>query len=365
MLSAVGATDYLYDSKGKRIWKGIFTGGTITGQELSFYGVDGQKLGTYSLNLNYGTGQPLYLSCTNTSLAVFFGGKRVAVNGVAFVQDRLASQGKYFPYGEDQGTPLANDQVKFATYTRDSATGLDYADQRYYSNQFGRFMSPDPYQGSGEPNDPASWNRYSYVIGDPINLFDPFGTTYCFVDPNTNQTISCYDRTDVTATFDPVKYYFFGGGSAASEDYGGRRMPWDEVGKKQYLADLKEAKTSSEDECRNSFSNSSLGEAVQFFSMINAITNFPNVWPEWTVFPGAKALAVAVLQSVSKTVGSTDFLSVAGSSVSTTILGEFANLIGAVEAASGPGLLAIPIATAVDAGVRQMCSQVPGLRFGK
>ena len=180
VLSAVGLTDYLYDSQGKRIWKGTFSGGSLTAQEVYFYGVDGQKLGTYSLYLNYGTGQPLYLADPNTNLAVFFGGKRVAVNGVAFGQDRLGSnaQGKFFPYGEDRGTPIANDQVKFATYTRDSATGLDYADQRYYSNQFGRFMSPDPYKsgtGSGDPANPQTWNRYAYVLGDPVNFKDPRG----------------------------------------------------------------------------------------------------------------------------------------------------------------------------------------------
>jgi len=35
----------------------------------------------------------------------------------------------YYPYGEEE-TPTANDTQKFATYTRDSATGLDYAQNR-------------------------------------------------------------------------------------------------------------------------------------------------------------------------------------------------------------------------------------------
>jgi RHS repeat-associated protein len=69
--------------------------------------------------------------------------------------------------------------VKYATYTRDSATGMDYADQRYYSNQFGRFMTPDPYKASGGPQDPGSWNRYAYVGGDPINFADVSGREKC------------------------------------------------------------------------------------------------------------------------------------------------------------------------------------------
>ncbi len=102
----------------------------------------------------------------------------VAPNGTtfaAFNQDRLGSQGTYYPYGEDKGTPLGNDQFKFGTYWRDSATGLDYADQRYFVNNFGRFMTPDPYGRSMQLKNPGTFNRYAYVHDDPINLSDPNG----------------------------------------------------------------------------------------------------------------------------------------------------------------------------------------------
>ena len=45
-------------------------------------------------------------------------------------------------------------------------------------SNYGRFNTPDPYKsgsGSGTPSDPASWNKYAYVEGDPINEFDPTG----------------------------------------------------------------------------------------------------------------------------------------------------------------------------------------------
>jgi RHS repeat-associated protein len=177
LLSAVGLTEYLYDSQGKRIWKGTLSGGSMNAQEVYFYGVDGQKLATYSLGLAY-SGSTVYLTDSNTNLAVFVGGKRVVVNGAAFAQDRLGSQGKYYPYGENRNA-LANDQVKFATYTRDSAIGLDYADQRYYSNQFGRFMTPDPYKPSASTTSPQTWNRYGYSWSDPINMLDPTGLVAC------------------------------------------------------------------------------------------------------------------------------------------------------------------------------------------
>ena len=65
---------------------------------------------------------------------------------------------------------------KFATYLRDTATNLDYADQRFYANTQGRFTSPDPLNASARMANPNSWNRYAYVEGDPINANDPSGT---------------------------------------------------------------------------------------------------------------------------------------------------------------------------------------------
>jgi RHS repeat-associated protein len=52
---------------------------------------------------------------------------------------------------------------------------LEYADQRYYASNFGRFMTADRYVASGGTSDPKSWNRYSYVEGDPVNFNDPGG----------------------------------------------------------------------------------------------------------------------------------------------------------------------------------------------
>jgi RHS repeat-associated protein len=106
----------------------------------------------------------------------------VAQTGVTMGADRLGSVtyrgyggvASYYPYGEEE-TPTANDTQKFATYTRDSATGLDYAQNRYYASQIGRFTTADPYSGSAAPEDPQSWNRYPYVGNDPTNHRDPSG----------------------------------------------------------------------------------------------------------------------------------------------------------------------------------------------
>jgi RHS repeat-associated protein len=91
--------------------------------------------------------------------------------------DQLGSVGNYFPWGEDKGGTSPQDTWNFATYWRDSWSGLDYARNRYYSNAYGRFMTPDPSRRSAKRRNPQSWNRYAYVLGDPVNHNDPTGLT--------------------------------------------------------------------------------------------------------------------------------------------------------------------------------------------
>jgi hypothetical protein len=52
---------------------------------------------------------------------------------------------------------------------------------RYHQN--GRFLSPDPYQASGGSGVPQSWNRYAYVMNDPVNLYDPPGLFISTANP--------------------------------------------------------------------------------------------------------------------------------------------------------------------------------------
>jgi RHS repeat-associated protein len=99
--------------------------------------VDGKRVATYQLS---GTTWTLVYSNT------WFMGRLLKP------QDRLNSVGKYFPYGEDRYNPTpanpANGVEKFATYTRDAETVLDYAYQRYYTSGLVRFLTVDPKSAS-------------------------------------------------------------------------------------------------------------------------------------------------------------------------------------------------------------------------
>ncbi len=66
---------------------------------------------------------------------------------------------------------------------RDIETGLDYFLARYYSSTQGRFTSPDPLSfwmldPKKQPEyiaNPQRWNKYAYVLNNPLRYVDPDG----------------------------------------------------------------------------------------------------------------------------------------------------------------------------------------------
>jgi RHS repeat-associated protein len=161
-----GSESYGYDPDNRRVWRKWEQDPSET-EEYWFWGPHGEMMGVYRPFVHLST-----LRMEQVRIERYFAGTRLN-----WKTDRLGSRdgNGYFPYGEERGTPTGNDTYKFATYWRDSTTGLDYADQRYYSSSYGRFPTPDPYVASGGPAKPSSWNRYSYVEADPVNHNDPRG----------------------------------------------------------------------------------------------------------------------------------------------------------------------------------------------
>lgn len=91
----------------------------------------------------------------------------------------------YHPFGSEitDGTP-SDGPLKFTGHERDpdllgeSSGALDYMHARYYAANMGRFLSVDPTWESADLGRPQSWNRYSYVLNDPINMVDPDGKVW-------------------------------------------------------------------------------------------------------------------------------------------------------------------------------------------
>jgi RHS repeat-associated protein len=170
MLSAAevsGGTEYYgYSPDNKRMYR-LTASGT---EEWTFYGGYGEKLGVF----NYSTSAGLFPVRSN----VYFAGRTIIDDNFPVFQDRVgtnrASGARFMPFG-DEITSTSNDREKFATYTRDSYTGLDYADQRFYASTYGRFNTPDPANRGALLRRPQSWDMYAYTRGDPVNLYDPNG----------------------------------------------------------------------------------------------------------------------------------------------------------------------------------------------
>jgi RHS repeat-associated protein len=57
--------------------------------------------------------------------------------------------------------------------------GLQYAVNRWYNSEPGRFVTADAPGLSEEVTDPGSWNAYGYVEGDSLNFNDPDGLVTC------------------------------------------------------------------------------------------------------------------------------------------------------------------------------------------
>ncbi len=87
----------------------------------------------------------------------------------------------YFPFGAPiLDSDTGDDRYQFTGKERDSESGLDDFDARYYSSSMGRFMSPDwsespeavPY---GVLSNPQTLNLYAYVKNNPLKDTDPTG----------------------------------------------------------------------------------------------------------------------------------------------------------------------------------------------
>jgi RHS repeat-associated protein len=85
----------------------------------------------------------------------------------------------YYPYGEanvNVGSCLtaSNTAYKFTGDERDSETNLDHTWFRQNSSSLGRWMTPDPAGLTAvDPTNPQSWNRYAYVMNNPVLYVDP------------------------------------------------------------------------------------------------------------------------------------------------------------------------------------------------
>ena len=113
----------------------------------------------------------------------------------------LYSSTAYGPYGEPYDQVSTRD-VSFTGADEDTMQGMNDFLYRKYTPSEGRWLSPDPSGiAATDPSTPQSWNRYAYVMNNPMSSVDPNGL-YCqwddgssdeTGDPNTGTQAQCED----------------------------------------------------------------------------------------------------------------------------------------------------------------------------
>lgn len=164
---------YWYDGDGKRIKKEVYENGQLVEITIFVYDATSRISAEYSTRPS-DTPQVLYV--TPDSL----GSPRINTDRDGTVIGRH----DYHPFGEEittsqrvsgSGYNAADIRKKFTGYERDGETDLNFAQARYQNEYHGRFTSPDPMMASASKSNPQTFNRYSYVMNDPLNISDPSG----------------------------------------------------------------------------------------------------------------------------------------------------------------------------------------------
>lgn len=170
--------EYSYDGDGRRVKKYLPSSGETT---IFVYDASGKLVAEYATTVEpAATAQVSYL--TNDHL----GSPRMTTDK----DGRVFSRRDFMPFGEEITSTqtvqrninlnYGSDTVrqKFTAYERDIESDLDYAQARYYKSAHGRFTSVDPLYDSADLEIPQSWNRYSYVINNPLRYTDPTGMVW-------------------------------------------------------------------------------------------------------------------------------------------------------------------------------------------
>jgi RHS repeat-associated protein len=195
-------TGYIYDADGTRVAKGSITtwscDPTISGfattndyiigpsnEQMTEMGMGGVTNGTTTTGLtwqhtNVWAAGKLLATYDNDGLHFYLddplGTRRVQTDYEGVVERTCVS----LPFGDGESCGTTPTEHLFTGKERDSESGNDYFEARYYSSAMGRFMSPDwsakimpvPY---AKLDNPQSLNLYAYVGNNPLIHVDADG----------------------------------------------------------------------------------------------------------------------------------------------------------------------------------------------
>lgn len=172
---------YRYDGQGRRVlnWRwnesGVLSQYSLGGQLVydENYRASGRKANEYvylggsllttrSRNIDTGAWTVTFQHTDGL-------GSPVAVTNTS---GQVVDRTDYEPFGAAIGKP-AYDGIGYTGHVQDGATGLTYAQQRYFDSSIGRFLSVDPV--TADSGTGANFNRYWYANNNPYAFTDPDG----------------------------------------------------------------------------------------------------------------------------------------------------------------------------------------------
>jgi RHS repeat-associated protein len=167
-------SNYSYDGEGHRVMS-VVNGNTT----VFVYDAMGELVAEYATGAQPMPCQTCYLT------ADLLGSTRSIMDrsGTPQVYHDYEPFGREITYGSAgrgtlYNTPDSN-RIRFTGKERDAETGLDYFETRYFSGAQGRFTSPDEPLTFADPENPQSWNLYSYGLNSPLLYSDADGHEPC------------------------------------------------------------------------------------------------------------------------------------------------------------------------------------------
>jgi RHS repeat-associated protein len=174
---------YVYDALDRRV-RTQNAGATYEYQ----YDYAGRRISSWLEPMNFGNEGRIYWDGQQIAYRAWngqtyfehkdmIGTERMRTNYAGFI----ASTYQSLPWGDGYGANETSnvgdglDNLHFAQLDKDSESNTEHAQFRQYSSTQGRWMSPDPYDGSYDFTNPQSFNRYSYVGNNPLSFSDPSG----------------------------------------------------------------------------------------------------------------------------------------------------------------------------------------------
>ena len=175
LITGSGGLTYSYDALGQRVRKAagsssteyIYFGGQLLAMRDSSGNWTDRIYGpTGALATVPGTqaGQPTYRVSDHLGSLNYTLDPSGTINGASSV----------YPFGQ-MASNSTGDNFVFTDHERDTENNSDATLYRHYASAQGRWLSPDPSNGSYDLADPQSFNRYSYVNNRPITSVDELG----------------------------------------------------------------------------------------------------------------------------------------------------------------------------------------------